>query len=53
MKDLLGWIEYSFVVCVPGYVAKHLFDCGHKVLGILVILHGMYAILYRLYGKEK
>jgi hypothetical protein len=53
MKELLGVIEYAFVICVPGYAAKLLFACGHKFIGILVILHGMYAILHRLYGNEK
>lgn len=53
MKDLLGIIEYAFVIGVPGYAAKLLFASGHRVLGILVILHGMYAILHRLYGNEK
>ncbi len=53
MKDLLGVIEYAFVICVPGYAAKHLFDCGHTILGILVVLHALYAILHRLYGNNK
>jgi hypothetical protein len=53
MKDLFGVIEYAFVIGVPGYAAKLLFASGHRAIGILVILHGIYSILYRLYGKEK
>lgn len=44
-KELIAFLQYSFMVGVPGLAAKELFESGSILIGILLIVYGIWFFI--------